>query len=972
MNIRSLNVRNLNIRRWSSGVVMLATVLLALSVGLAGQRTAGVVRGEVKDPSGAVVSQAVVSLRARNGEIRTQKTDHSGKYEFRNVSAGVYRLSIEVKGFSPYQKDSVKVNSDRATTVDASLAMAMEKASVTVTDESNKVDTQADNNASAVVIKGKALEALSDDPDELQTELTALAGPTAGTSGAQIYVDGFSGGELPPLSEIREIHINQDPFSAEYDKLGYGRIEILTKPGGEHLHGSAMGDLNSSVLNSRNPFVQTEPAYHRSFYDANLGGSFLKKGSFFVSVFRRDIQENSIINAIVLDPNFQPTNFTQAVKTPDTFTHFSPRIDYQLTQNNTVTFRYSLFKGGNINQGVGERALASQASNSNRTGNQFQISDTQILGLNAVDDTRFEYVRNRNTATPLNLTPTISVPGAFTDGGSSGGQSLDESSHYELQNYLSTTLGKHSSTFGVRIRENRDSNESTAGYNGDFVFNSINAYAITEQGLQQGLTGAQIRAAGGGPYQFRLTAGTPLMRVSMMEVGLFAADNWQLRRNLTLSYGLRAESQNQIQDHFDIAPRIGFAWGVRPGTVVRGGYGFFYDRFEEGNVLQALRQNGVTQQAYVVNLPDFYPNIPSVSALAGSQANPTIYRISPTLQAPLIQQGAIGVEQQLGKIATVSFTYLHSNGTHQLLSQNINAPLPGTYNPLIADSGVRPLGGNENIYQYESAGIFKQNQFITNFNVRAGHGLMLFGFYMHNDAHADTSGAGYFPSSPYNPMADYGRASFDVANRVVVGGSVPMPWGFTLNPFIVANSGQPFNITIGQDLNGDSQANDRPAFATDLSRPSVVKTAYGNFDTRPIAGQTIVPINYLTGPGQFSTNLALSHSFGFGPEAQGHRGGGGGGRGPRGGGGPGGGLGPGGLNGGGGGRGGFFGGGASDRRYQMTFTIRAHNIFNTVNLGTPVGVLSSPLFGQSTSLAGGFFSSQSSNRSIDMQLRFSF
>lgn len=944
----------------------LAAVMVGLLLPgqLEAQSGKGTVHGQVTDPSGAVVAQATVTLRSASGETQIRHTNRQGNYEFRNVAPGVYRVMIVADGFSVFNQPEVKVTAGQTSTVSASLTIKVEQAAVTVTDEGAKVDVRPENNASATVIQGKALEALSDDPDDLQTELEALAGPTAGAGGAQIYIDGFTGGQLPPKSAIREIHINQDPFSAEYDKLGYGRIEILTKPGSDQLHGGFTADLNTAALNARNPFVMDEPSYHRLFYDGSLGGSFNKKTSFFVEAFRRNIDENSIINADVLDSNFQPTPFTEAVHTPRTFTHVSPRIDYQITQNNTVTLRYSFFRANDANQGIGQQSLPSLGANSSRYENSLQVSDTQILGVNAVDDTRFEYERSHNSQNPLNTTPTISVPGSFTDGGSPAGMSIGDASHYELQNYLSTTMGKHTPKFGVRIREDREATSSTAGYNGQFTFDSLNAYALTMQGLQQGLTPGQIRANGGGASQFSLTTGTPLAKVSMIDVGLFADDTWQARRNLTLSYGLRFESQSHMPDHFDVAPRLGFAWGMTKGTVLRGGYGWFYDRFGEGSVLQAERLNGVTQQAYKVINPDFYPTVPDPAALAGAQSSPTIYRISPGMQAPLVMQGGLGLEQQLSRIATVSVTYLNSRGIHQELMRNINAPLPGTYDPAIPGSGVRPLGGSDNIYQYEPDGIFKQNQIIANFNVRGGSRFMLFGFYTYNDAKSDTSGS--FPTNSYDWGADYGRASFDIKHRFVVGGHISMPYGFSLNPFIVANSGSPFNITLGKDLNGDSIFNDRPALATDLSRPSVIQTPYGNFDTNPIAGETLVPINYGTGPGEFSTNLALSKTIGFGPEKRGRGGfGGGGGRGPRDGG-----LGSRGLS--GGGRGGFGFGGGSNRKYQVTFMVRARNLLNNVNYAAPIGVVSSPLFGKSTSLAGGFFSSASSNRSLDLQIRFSF
>jgi hypothetical protein len=281
-------------------------------------------------------------------------------------------------------------------------------------------------------------------------------------------------------------------------------------------------------------------------------------------------------------------------------------------------------------------------------------------------------------------------------------------------------------------------------------------------------------------------------------------------------------------------------------------------------------------------------------------------------------------------------------------------------------SAVRPYGNIGNIYQYESVGIYNENQIIANFNVRAGARLNLFGFYTLSYANGDTAGVNSFPMNPYNIRADYGPAAFAVRNRFFVGGSFGAPYGFQISPFLVVTSGHPYNVTVGQDLNGDSIYNDRPAFASQGGTGSnIVATPFGTFNIAPAPGQAVIPINYLTGPGQFSMNARVSRTFGFGKVA------GGGGGGPHGYGRRGGGLGGRGLSGGGGG--GFFNQGAGENhRYQIEFGAMAHNVFNKVNLGTPVGNVTSPLFGQSTSLASGFFGGSSANRSINLFLRFSF
>ncbi|MGA3226834.1 MAG: carboxypeptidase regulatory-like domain-containing protein [Acidobacteriaceae bacterium] len=935
--------------------VSMATPLFALAA-------TGSLHGAVTDPSGARVVRATIAVQAADGTTSTVLSGADGAYLFPQLAPGTYTITVTAPGLALAQAQSVTVDAGRATLQNLALNIAVDQQQVTVTEQGTGLDTSPDNNSSAIVIKGKDLDALSDDPDELQDELNALAGPAAGPNGGQIYIDGFTGGQLPPKSSIREIRINQNPFSAEYDKLGYGRIEILTKPGTDHLHGMIMASGNDSAFNSLNTFVTSEPPYYSTFFLGNVSGSLSKSSSWFVSGFRRDNNANSIINAQLLDPTGGSYNYSAAVSNPQTRLDLSPRFDFQLTPSNTLSIRYMYDRQKSSNNGVSQFALQTQGYDTLNQENTLQVSDTQILSARLVNETRFEYIRDRDNQTPLFTTPTITVQGAFTGGGNNEGTIRDAQDHYELQNYASAALGVHAIRFGGRLRLVRDANESTAGFNGSYTYSSLDNYAA------------------GQPSQYQVTVGTPAARVVLFDAGLFFQDDWRLRPNFTLSYGIRYEGQNRINDHADFGPRFSFAWAVNGGgkpatTVIRGGYGWFFDRFQSTNVLQAIRQNGINQQEYVVKNPAPGNTALPSSSLGASEAAPTTYSIAPNLTAPINMQAAIGIEHRFGKNITVASTYINSRGLHQLYSDNINAFLPGTYD-LTTGTGVRPNGKNENIYQFQSGGIYHQNQLITNFNVRERK-LSLFGFYVLNFAKADTSGATYFPSNQFDPRADYGRSTFDVRQRFLVGGNYSAPLGISISPFLVLNTGTPFNITVGQDLNGDNQFNDRPSFATSSST-DVMNTKYGSFDLNPSGDAARIPYNFVTGPGQFSTNLRVSKSFGIGPRTERAAGGGfngpppggGGGRGPGGGGPPGGGLGPGGLSS-SGGRPPMLDQQVS-RRYSLNFTAMGRNIFNNVNLAAPVGVLESPLFGKSNALAGGFFSSQSSNRSIDLQVSFNF
>jgi hypothetical protein len=914
---------------------------------------AGTLHGQVTDPSGAVVPNATVAVIVSGGagQAHSATTSKTGGYEIGNLVPGKYTVTANAQGFAVFVQSDVDIAAGQNAQFNIALDINVKQEKVNVESEGPTLDTNPANNASAIVLSGKDLEALPDDPDELLSDLQALAGPSAGPDGGQLYIDGFTAGQLPPKSSIREIRINQNPFSAEYDKLGYGRIEIFTKPGTDKYHGQFQVVGNDSSFNTRNPFLgnASQESYDSVIYNGNVGGPINKKASFFFDFQRRNIDEIAVVNAPAISK-------TASVPNPRTRTNLSPRIDYQVSKNNTLSARYQYYRDTWQNDGVGGFTLQEAGYDSTETEHTVQITDSQVFGAKIINETRFQYLRDNSGQTPNSTAVGIDVLGAFTGGGSSEGTQVDHQDHYELQNYTSIAQGKHFIKFGGRLRATHELNTSSAGFNGTYTFSTLaeyNALTPTQLSINASPTGT-----------------IPTVPVTVVDAGLYIQDDWKVRTNLTISSGLRFETQNAIHDHSDWAPRLGFAWGVggggksAPKAVLRGGFGIFYDRFTDTLLLNADRQNGITQQQYVEDTPIYQPNPPIPT---GSSATQAIYQISPTLHAPYIMQSAFSFEKQLTKIANLSLTYLNSRGVHQLMSLVENAPLPGTPGFPYTE---KP---NPYIYQYASAGVFRQNQLIANFNVRAGSKLSLFGYYSLNYANSDFSSAGNFPSNSHDLAADYGRASFDVRDRLFFGGTLGMPRGFRLSPFMIFSSGTPYNVTVGQDLSDDLQFNDRPAFGTfppgDCPFPTAAACQkYTYSTTQPY---TQIPINYLTGPSQFTLNLRLAKSFGFGPDTGGKnttQGGGPGGGGPQ--------LGSGPRGGGGFGRGGpgggFGGGPPSTRRYNLTFSVNARNILNKVNPAVPVGVLSSPNFGQSIALSGGAFSSAAANRKIELQAMFSF
>ena len=993
------------------------------------------------DDSGGVIPAANVTV-VGNGLSKVAQTQADGRYTVSTLPPGQYTVTMAYPGFATFSKI---VNVDGGSVeVPIQLVVRAEEQQVTVQAQAGaSVSVETDNNATALVIKGSDLQALPDDPDDLADALQALAGPGAGPNGGQIYIDGFSGGQLPPKESIREIRINQNPFSAEYDRLGFGRIEILTKPGTDKLRGSVMLMDSDGVLNSRNPFSNIKPDFSQRMWAANVGGSLNKKTSFFVDFNRRDTQNNSIIVAKFFDPStLTASSINTAVVTPSAFTVIAPRIDYQLNTNNTLTVRVEERLNSSENAGLGGTRLPAPYSDLayNSTGNAQNImaTETAILTPKVVNETRFQFFRNWS-ATPGNLIPQINVAGAFVTGGNGMGNTHDLTRHFELQNNTSVSHGAHTIRFGVRLRRDSDQSNQPSGFNGAFTFlggvepllNSANQIVYDSSGnpltsiltsLQQyernvlltqtGLTQAQIQALGGGPSRFTIQAGQSYISAARWDAGPFVQDDWRLRPNLTLSLGLRYETQTLLSGSGNFAPRLGFAWapGAKNGrqkTVIRGGFGMFYDRIGVGLFETAALNNGINQLSYTVYNPTFYPSIPSLSTLAAGQNS--IYKVDPNLRADYSMQSAIGVERQLPHNTTMALTYTFNRGVHLAQNVPINTPLPGTFNPalpLSATNGVFPYGyAAGTIFENESGGKMRQHMLMYNFNTRFSSKVSLFGNYSLGYA----KDLGSTPSNPYNFAMDWGRSNFDRRQNFQLVGNIVAPAGVRLAPFITMRSGQPYDVLSGEDLYGDTLTNARASFASTATCAGVVVTGntdcspYGTFvSTYNVANATnVVPRNYLTMPGLVSINLRIYRTFGFGgrpktaaapgPDGMpspGMMGMGGGGRGP-GGGGPGGG-GPGGGPGGGGGMGGpgmggmMGGGGSTERPYNVTLSVSFENLLNHFNPGGYQGVITSPYFLQPTSVNTGFGGGgpggggpgggggAANNRRVQLSLRFSF
>src|SRR5712691_5785578 len=774
--------------------ICFASMILAaaLSTSVFAQARASL-RGVISDEFGAAIVGATVTLTDASGVAKTATTNSDGAFAFTALAPGKYMIHAIATGFAVSADADADVAAGRRDPVNITLKIAAIESQVKVNADP-PLSTDSSNNANQQVISGKDLDALPDDPDELAAALQALAGPSIGPNGGQIFVDGFTG-SLPPKEAIREIRINQNPFSPENDQPS-ARIDILTRPGTDKFRGSVNSNFQDESFNSRNPFAVTSskrtPFQQRQFGGSISGPIVKKKASFFFEANRNETDDNELVRATILSPALLPIDVGFGALVPRRNTNISPRLDYAINSRNTLIARYNFFESSNL-QGIGSFTLPQRGYESKNRNHNIQLTETAVINAFTINETRFQYSHNRSQSLGNSTIPVLNVSSSFNGCLSSSavcsqvGNAINENSRWELNNFTQIQKGKHTFKFGGRVRGVKidDLNPNNAGGQWSFTggfgptfdannnpiagpsiqLTSIERYRRTLLVQQNGLSAAQlaycgagttvadcIRKLGGGASQFSITTGNFAAAVSQTDVGFYWQDDWRMRPNLTLSYGVRYENQTNISSKFNFAPRFGFAWSPGaanstkpPKTVIRGGGGIFYNRFNEGFTLTSSRFNGSNEIQYVLAEPQLTvctpdpvnPQIlhctpkntaptqadldqltarPIYSALNIFPAVPTgaqlqvipatqqsIYRVASNLQAPMFTLGGVQVERQLPKNITGFVGFYTYRISHVIRARDINAPLPGTITTA-TPNGIRPLPAFGDINQYESSG----------------------------------------------------------------------------------------------------------------------------------------------------------------------------------------------------------------------------------------------------------------------------
>jgi hypothetical protein len=1014
-----------NLKRDPMEKIMLRFSALCLSLflcSIAALAQTTTLRGEVVDELNYSIPGAKLTLTSADGKARTATSGVSGEFVFNNVTLGVYTLQTEFENFQTDIKQNVQVTAGLAP-LKITLTVSAVLDVVETSANTNAVNVEPDQNLNATVLGEDFIKNLPDNEDDLRTFLEALAGPSAASGnggGAQILVDGFTGGRLPPREAIMQIRLNQNPFSPEYSGNGSGRIEIITRPGNDNWRGGGGWGYRNSALDARNAFALQKPDQALSRFNFNFGGPIIKKKMSFTAFGdRNDTTGQNTTFAQTLNGAFVANVPSTSVST---FVGF--RADYLINQKNTLNTSYNYNRRESLNQefstggfggggfgggrggggggfggfggggggGTGTNRLPESGSDRQSNNHNIRISDTWIINAKMIHEARFQLEFDNSTQIPRTDGVAINVLDSFVGGGSTCCPNNLKQTGIEYQDYLTYTSkgAKHTIKGGFQAQWDKYENVNGSNFNGTYTFSNLDQYRL-----------ALANPTTSFAQQFTINTGNPLIEYSMFRGSWFINDDWRIGQSLTLSYGVRHEFQNYLDDKINFAPRVGFAYSPFKSrkTTFRGGGGIFYDRLSNGSVQNALRYNGLLQQSFTVRTGAIFATT-TAEALRlnanqlGNPASQTLNPLANDLKAPYDINGSIAIEQQLPKGIVGTVTYNFFRGINQFRTRNINAPtsfvpdpvIPGKLNPVCPD----PACGV--VFQTESSALSETNRITFGFNRRTGR-LMLFGNY--NLSWIRSNGEGR-PADNYNLASEWGRSNGDRRHSFFTGGFITLPKNFRLNTNINASSGSPFNIVTGTDDNRDGSFTDRPfglarnanLLPSFYSLPSFDRTIISNQSCGGVnKGDQVTLRSFLQscypdgvnaqGPGSFNVNMSLSKTIGLGKRAsnnaQAQAGGGGGGRGGGGGGGGGRGGGGGGGRGGGGpimmGGGGGpmmmgMGGGGESARFNITFQVGVTNLFNRVNFGNYSGTLGSSFFG--------IPSSAGNARQLNFDVRFNF
>jgi hypothetical protein len=857
----------------------------------------------VVDQTSAGIPTATVTLTPPVGQPITAATDERGVVTIPSLPVGTVKVHVEFVGFETYDGELAIRRGANNLNVTMKLAGFTDEV---VVSEAAPVGGETRGSSLVTTLTAEEVDALPDDPEDLQAYLEQLAGP----EGATFYMNGFRGGRLPTKEEIRTIRIRQNSFSADgHESGGRAGIEIVTRPQAESYSGNVNLGFQNDALNARNAQAITEtPEATRQVQLQFRGPLIRNKTAFSLTVSGTDRYTSNNIIAVDRYGN----RIGEEVQVPTDQRNVNAGIEHPLTKNSTLRVNYQRTQSEARNQGLGSFDLPERARVTESNGNLFRTQIQGIVGKTSLNEIRFQLNRNTSNVASVSDAPTVLIQDAANYGGA-GVTSHNLAQTFELaDNFDFTPHRNHQVRVGLLLEGGNYEYFDQTNPDGRVIYASWNDFDI------------------GRKLQTSRRDGTVNTSFNQYQLGFYVQDEIKVNNRLSIGVGLRNEMQTHVNDKLNLMPRLGFS--LNPGgdrTSIRGGYGIYYDWYEASLYDQTLRLNGVAQRDIQINhtyeLDEFGNPILDSSGMAIETTPPytdpariptnkTIQ--SASLELPYVHQASLGVQHQLLSNLSVQVTYQRQEGRNQLRGIDINTPV---YNPATG-LFARPDPSFGIITEIQSTGKSVSDRLTTQtrFQLPQQRGMVQFSYQL-GKARSDFQGATSLPSNSLNPELDWGPQGQDIRHQAQIGGMVRLPWDMRLQSNFQYRSAPAYNWTTGLDSNLDGVINDRPE---GVSRNSLRGESTWNI-----------------------TQASLNKSFGFGgPRAgtgnnqgqgnprnnQGNFQGGGG------------------FPGGGGnfqgGRGGNNFGNAGNQRFQVNFSVRAQNPLNRVIQTGWTGNQRSPYF----------------------------
>jgi hypothetical protein len=776
----------------------------------------------VQDQTSAALVAATVTLVDEAGTPHAMRVDDHGVATFTALAPGVYQLKAEAESFQTYEgRITLKKGSNQIT-----LKLALAGLNEQVIVRNNADDIRG--NSFTTELTPQEIAELPDDPDELEQVLEQMAGP-----GATMRVNGFTGGRLPPKSQIRSIRFRMNSFDAEYHEGGGFGVDIVTKPGMDDWKGTTNFGFRDESLNARNAFAPTlAPEQYRRF-GVNADGPIVKgRTSMALNFDGNNSYDSKTINATTPDGLV-----TGSARTPEDRMFGSVRVDHSLSKTQQMLFEVQRNYIKRDDLGVGDNDLPERAYSSETEDTAVRFALNGTLVPKVAHELRVRFESSYAKLSSISDAPAIVVQGAFSTGGA-GRNSNRQAKTLEIADNIDWTIGKkHAFRAGLLGEADWYDTTDLTNFNGTFTFGGLQRY---ELGL---------------PTTYSQRLGTSAISYTYAELGLYIQDTWTPSKRFSMSMGLREELQLHLGDAANLAPRLGFTWQVGKYTV-RGGYGIFNDWYDASDYQQVLLVNGVNQQDEVIRFPG-YPD--PTGGLIATPLPPSKIVQAAGLVMPYVHQTSIGVERTIFQALRIQASYLMQRGVHQFRSSNINAPVLGVYPD--PEFGL--------ITELQSTGASDLDRLMINVNYANPQRRLFFGGnYQLSSIRNYTDSDFALPADNYNLAAEWGPSSRDARHRFFAMANIGTPKNTRIALFAQGSSALPYNLITGFDTNGDTVINDRP--------PGVTR-------------------NTLRGAATINLNLRLSKTFAFGPKMETTDGmprvrsgpsGGGGGGGGRGGGGP--------------------------------------------------------------------------------------